>query len=80
MADQGHVPLTNLFAGVATLGAGGLVAVPLSQILATSTVLLSVAAANNTGTMEYTISPGVGFSIQSSQAGDTGLVSWLVAL
>lgn len=80
MADQGHVPLTNIFAGTATLGAGGLIAVPLSQILATSSVQVSSAAANNTGTLEYTINVGVGFTITSSQAGDTGLVSWLVAL
>lgn len=80
MADEGRAPLTNILAGVATLGAGGLIAVPLKQIKATSSVQVSSAALNNTGQLEYTINVGVGFTITSNQAGDTGSVSWLVVL
>ncbi len=80
MSADLHAPLTNIFKGTATLGAGGTVAVSLPQILSTSVVLLTMAATNNTGTPEYAITAGTGFTISSSQAGDTGSVSWLVVL
>lgn len=76
--DKTTVPLTNMFYGVATLGAGGTVAIALTEIDADSAVFLTMAATNNTGTPEYAITAGVGFTITSSQAGDTGNVSWMV--
>lgn len=79
MSADLHAPLTNIFKGTATFIAGS-ATVSLPQILSTSIVLLSMAATNNTGTPEYAITAGTGFVISSSQAGDTGSVSWLVVL
>lgn len=78
LLDRIPVPVTQMYCGVATLGAGGTATIAFKDITANSIVLLSMAATDNTGTPEYAITAGTGFVISSSQAGDTGNVSWVV--
>lgn len=76
--DTSIAAITPLGWGSTTLAAGTK-AVALATVTAGSTVLVSVKASGGTpGLLSYTLSAGVGFTVNSASGTDTSTVSYLV--
>jgi hypothetical protein len=73
--ETGGTRIAKLLTGLATM-AGGTIAVPDTALTAGSTIQLTFGFAP-LGSISYAKNPGVGFTINSTNAGDAGEISYL---